>query len=185
MLCAGKKLIYCDNDDSMSSSIFIRTLLSCAPVSVSLTVVLVPAALGLGASGLESGNGGERTAISVGAFGLSLVGSRAVATARARSRTWSRARSRAVAGAGARSKAVPGTRADNGGIATAAVGARWSVETGVALVDVPGDLLAVAVPDHLASSAPRCLESGAVGLDGPADDGGDEEASDDHGRDDT
>jgi hypothetical protein len=97
-----------------------------------------------------------------------------------------RARSRAVAGAGARSKAVPGTREGNA-IATAAVGARWCVETGVALVDVAGDrdLLAIAVPDHIASSASRCLESGAVGLDCPSDDGGDEEASHDHGRDDT
>jgi hypothetical protein len=144
----------------------LRTLSRCwAPV------VLVPAAIALSASGLKSGNSGERTGISVGTLGLSAVGSRVLATARARGRSWSRA----VAGAGARSKAVPGTREGNA-IATAAVGARWCVETGVALVDVPGDgdLLAVAVPDHMASSASRCLESGAVGLDCPSDEGGHE-----------
>jgi hypothetical protein len=155
----------------------LRTLSRCwAPV------VLVPAAIALSASGLKSGNSGERTGISVGTLGLSAVGSRVLATARARGRSWSRA----VAGAGARSKAVPGTREGNA-IATAAVGARWCVETGVALVDVPGDgdLLAVAVPDHMASSASRCLESGAVGLDCPSDESGHEETSHDHGRDHT
>jgi hypothetical protein len=155
----------------------LRTLSRCwAPV------VLVPAAIALSASGLKSGNSGERTGISVGTLGLSAVGSRVLATARARGRSWSRA----VAGAGARSKAVPGTREGNA-IATAAVGARWCVETGVALVDVPGDgdLLAVAVPDHMASSASRCLESGAVGLDCPSDEGGHEETSHDDGRDHT
>jgi hypothetical protein len=190
---AGWKSICCDSDGTKNCSIVVRPLLSSAPTSTSLSpvrtlswcwapVVLVPAAVALSTSGLKSGNSGERTGVSVGTLGLGAVGSRVLATARARSR----ARSRAVAGAGARSKAVPGTREGNA-IATAAVGARWCVETGVALVDVPGDgdLLAVAVPDHMASSASRCLESGAVGFDCPPDEGGHGETAHDHSRDHT